>query len=289
MTSKKTRPPLTKRRQTWAEARGGATFRGRPINPNVSTEARYRDALWRMIEEMQRETRAAVRQLYALSGKPVAMDASLASQARILTNALRAKFQAAFARRAQSLADRFARDTDAASRAALNISLTELSGGISLKTSVLTPEIREIVKAGIAENVGLIRSIPDQYFLRIQGSIMRNIQQGDGMAGILRTVTNIGLVTESRAALIARDQTSKATTALNAARLKALNVPKFEWVHSGGGKEPRKLHQELSGRVFRLDDPPIIDEKTGERGLPGQLINCRCRMAPVVDFGETDE
>lgn len=288
--SRKTRPPLTKTRQVWAASRGGATFRGQPLNYNISVEARYRDALWRMVAQMQRETLATMRKLETIAGDAsVAMDVSLASQARILTNALRAKFQAAFNRQAQSLADRFARDTEAASRGSLHASLKELSGGISLKTSVLPPPVREAVKAGIAENVNLIRSIPEQYFQRLQGSVMRNIQRGDGTAGILRTVKALGLVTESRAALIARDQTSKATTALNAARMRALNVRKFEWLHSGGGKEPRKLHEDLSGQVFDLDDPPVIDDKTGERGLPGQLINCRCRMVPVVDYGEPDE
>lgn len=285
----KTRPPLTKTRQAWAAARGGATFRGQPLNYNVAVETRYRDALWRLVDEMRRETVATVRKLETIGVDGVAMDVSLASQARILTNALRAKFQAAFNRRAQSLAEKFARETEAASRGTLHASLRELSGGISLPTSVLPPAVREAVKAGVAENVELIRSIPSEYFLKVQGAIMRNIQRGDGTAGILRAVEHIGLVTTRRAALIARDQTSKATTVLNAARMRALNVRKFEWLHSGGGKEPRKLHEDMSGQVFDLDDPPVIDDKTGERGLPGQLINCRCRMVPVVDYGEPDE
>lgn len=289
--SRKTRPPLTKTRQAWAASRGGATFRGQPLNYNAAVEARYRDSLSQMVRRMQQETLATMRKLEAIGATDatVAMDVSLASQARILTNALRAKFQAAFNRQAQGLAERFARETEAASRGSLHASLKELSGGISLKTSVLPPPVREAVKAGITENVNLIRSIPEQYFQRLQGSVMRNIQRGDGTAGILRTVEALGLVTENRAALIARDQTSKATTALNAARMRALNVRKFEWLHSGGGKEPRKLHEDMSGNVYDLDDPPVIDDKTGERGLPGQLINCRCRMVPVVDYGEPDE
>lgn len=287
---RKTRPPLTKRRQAWAEAQGGASFRGQPLNPNVSVEARYAAALLRLVRQMQTETTAAMRRLEkAHPTGDSAMDASLAAQARILTNALRRKFQAAFARQATTLAQKFTRDTEAASKGTLHASLKEMSGGISLKTSTINPAIREIVRAGVTENVALIKSIPDEYFLRLQGSIMRNIQKGEGTAGILRTVEALGMVTDKRARLIARDQTSKATTALNAARLKALNVRKFEWLHSGGGKEPRKLHEEMSGQVYDLDDPPVIDDKTGERGLPGQLINCRCRMIPVVDFGEPDQ
>lgn len=288
----KTRPPLTKKRQAWARSRGGATFYGQPLNYNVSVEARYRAALDRLIHDMTEATMRDMRKLARMDATDgtVAMDApSLASQARILTNALRAKFEAAFAGRARGLAEKFARDVEASSRGSLHASLKDLSGGVSLKTSTINPAIREIVKAGVAENVNLIKSIPAEYFTKVQGAVMRNIQRGDGTAGILRAVEHLGVVTVNRAALIARDQTSKATTALNAARMKSLNVRKFEWLHSGGGKEPRRLHQEMSGQVYSLDDPPVIDENTGERGLPGQLINCRCRMVPVVDYGETDE
>jgi len=243
-----------------------------------------------LVDQMQREALAAMRKLEVVGADTVAMDVSLAAQARILTNALRKKFQAAFARQAQTLADKFVRETDAASAGTLRASLRDISAGITLRPlAAINPAIREVLRASVTENVNLIRSIPDEYFLRLQGSVMRNIQRGDGTAGILRTVEALGQVTQRRAELIARDQTSKATAALNAARLKALNIRKFEWLHSGGGKEPRQLHQDMSGQVFDLDDPPVIDEKTGERGLPGQLINCRCRMIPVVDFGEPDQ
>ena len=290
MPPRKPRPPLTKARQ----AEGG-TFKGTPLNPPLSTEARYRNDLERMIAQMRGETEREMRRLHATFGTMDAaqgwgLDApSLASQARILTNALALKFQAAFARRARGLADQLARNVEGNSKTNLHASLKELSGGISLRTSVVTPRLREAVKATIAENVGLIKSIPQEYFQRIQGAVMRNITAGRGTAGILDTIERIGAVTTRRAALIARDQTSKATTAVNSARMSALGIRKFEWLHSSGGKEPRPLHVELSGQVFSLDDPPVIDDKTGERGLPGQLINCRCRMVPVVDFGSEDE
>jgi uncharacterized protein with gpF-like domain len=29
---------------------------------------------------------------------------------------------------------------------------------------------------------------------------------------------------------------------------------------------------------------PVIDPRTGERGIPGQAINCRCVMRPLVEF-----
>ena len=53
-------------------------------------------------------------------------------------------------------------------------------------------------------------------------------------------------------------------------------------------KEPRPHHiteapNGLNHGIFDLDDPPIIDPRTGERGYPGQLPYCRCVMCAVVD------
>jgi SPP1 gp7 family putative phage head morphogenesis protein len=94
-------------------------------------------------------------------------------------------------------------------------------------------------------------------------------------------------VTLRRARNIALDQTRKAYNNINKGRMQAIGVQKFEWVHSGGGQKPRELHIELDGQVFSFDDLPVIDERTGERGIPGQAINCRCTMVPVIEF-ETD-
>jgi hypothetical protein len=74
--------------------------------------------------------------------------------------------------------------------------------------------------------------------------------------------------------LIARDQVRKVTTAINVERAKSAGITKFRWRHSGGGSEPRQDHVDMDGMIFSYDDPPVIDERTGERGYPGQLINC---------------
>lgn len=267
-------------------------FYGTPLTRPGRAEERFQAALVAAVGRMREETEAEVRRLWQAHAPAVrsGMDASLASQSRILTNALQKRFRVLFDKLAPALAKKHAKGVDDHSKAQLHGSLREVSGGLSLKTSVVTPRVREVQKAAVAENVALIKSIPAEYFPRIQGAVMRSIQKGDGVATVLEAIGKIGAVTKSRAELIARDQTSKATTALNQARMEALNIREFEWLHSGGGKEPRPLHRDkLDGQVFRLDDPPVIDERTGERGLPGQLINCRCRMVPVIQFEATAE
>lgn len=284
--------PLTRRRKLWADARGGATFWGKPLDYPVLVEAKYVAELERAISVMTGETAKEVRRLWAQHAPAVTsgMDASLASQARMVTNAMARKFQAFFDRLAPGLAKRMVANAGTASKSALHGSLREVSGGLSLKTSVIDGRVAEITKASVAQNVSLIKSIPQQYYKDVQGAVMRSIQKGDGIQSLMEAINKTETVTRKRAKFIATDQTRKVTTAVNSARMNALGIRKFEWLHSSGGKEPRPLHLDvLNGQIFSLNEPPVIDENTGERGLPGQLINCRCRMIPVVDFGNGED
>lgn len=277
--------PLTRRRRLEAERSGQTVFYGKPLTVNAAVRERYTKALVRITDQMTDATEKAFRAL-TRDYSTDAMDASPTSQARILTNALASRFAAFFARIAPGLAATMTANVSRATKANLHSSLSEMSGGLSLKTSVVTGQVAEVTKATITANVALIKSIPKQYFEKIEGEVFRSIQQGQGLKDVITKIEEIGVSTKKRAEFIAQDQTSKATTALNVARMKALGVEEFEWLHSRGAKEPRPLHiHVLNGKIYSLSDPPIIDEKTGERGYPGQLIKCGCRMIPVIKFG----
>lgn len=239
-----------------------------------------------MTRATQREVERFFRQQWAAD---TAMDASFTAGVSRLLRDLSKRFTGLFTERAGGLADALAKGVSDATARQLGESLKDVSGGVTLKTDVVSGRVGEVVKAGVKENVSLIKSIPVDYFQKIEGDVMRSITTGLGMADLIPAIEAHGHSTRKRAELIARDQTSKATTAINRTRMQGLGIKQFEWLHSGGGKEPRKLHQELDGQIFDLDKPPVIDARTGERGLPGQLINCRCRMVPVVTFGEPAE
>lgn len=286
--ARRKRPPLSPVRETWARQRGGATFVGKPLNRPSVAEAKFAAALEKMTEAMRVATQRELTRIYKSSEAEklgLAMDASFTSMVSKLMRKLSERFTGLFTDRAGGLAEALAKGVDKSSAEQLGASLKEVSGGVTLKTDVVSGKVADVVKAGVKENVALIKSIPKKYFEDIQGAVMRSIQTGQGMADLQPYIEKLGETTKKRAALIARDQTSKATTAVNRARMQGLGIREFEWLHSYGGKEPRKLHKDvLNGKIFSLDDPPIIDERTGERGLPGQLINCRCKMLPVITF-----
>ena len=144
-------------------------------------------------------------------------------------------------------------------------------------------------------NVDLIKTINANYLEQVKGAVNRSIQNGGGLETLVPNMNKFlkseAQKTRNKAKNVALDQTRKAYNALNAARMERIGVKKFEWVHSGGGQSPREYHMAaapsgLNGGIFSIDDPPVIDQKTGELGLPGQAINCKCIMRPLIQFDE---
>ncbi len=85
-------------------------------------------------------------------------------------------------------------------------------------------------------------------------------------------------VSESRAHLIARDQSTKLTGQLVKYKQTEAGIEEYIWVTEGDDRV-RPSHRANNGETFRWDKPP---KKTGH---PGEDVNCRCRAKPVLpDF-----
>lgn len=263
---------------------------GPALQYNFSVQDRYTKALVSLVKQMTRQTqREIILNFHRPAAKEYfAQDESVASSSRILTNELRNKFTQLFSRKAKGLAEKMLADSDKASNGALHASLQKLSGGLSLGTRAMTSTMEEVMKASVAENVSLIKSIPAQYFTDIEGAVMRSITTGNGLADLVPFFKSHETITLKRARLIAGDQTRKAYANITATKLKDTGITKYKWIHSSAAQEPRPLHVQLNGTIQSLDDPPIIQYAKGRqpqiRGKPGDLIHCTCIMAPVVDF-----
>lgn len=278
---------LTRRKQAWIEVRQPALIRGTPLsNPSI-VQARYESKLDQLIDRMADETLQLLTRFFhePHAVEFFAEDASVSSQARILTNHLTRRFNKLFADHAPDLAEQQANAVDKASSNALHSSLQKLSGGLSLSTTTLAGPLTDILSASITENVTLIKSISQQYLTGVQGAVMRSITTGQGLHDLIPFLEKHKGITKRRAAMIAGDQTRKAYNNLNRGRMEKVGLKKFGWLHTGGSQHPRKLHQSYNERIFSFDDLPVIDEDTGEKGIPGQAINCHCRMFTVLDFG----
>lgn len=280
--------PLTRRKEAWVKRRQPDIIRGKALNNPTILEGRYYEKLDNLVDRMCDEVIAEIKRFYAqpYAEEFVAQDASIASQARILTNAMVRKFTKMFADAAPDLAAQQIKSVDKFSSANMHASLSDLTGGLSLSTRSLSGPLTDIISASVTENVSLIKSIPQQYLTGVQGAVMRSITGQGGLQNLVPYLEKHKAITKRRARMIARDQTRKAYNNLNRGRMENIGLKKFEWLHTAGSNKPRKLHISYSGKVFSFDDLPIIDENSGQRGIPGDAINCRCRMIPVLEFDD---
>ena len=88
-----------------------------------------------------------------------------------------------------------------------------------------------------------------------------------------------GNVSESRAELIARDQTMKTNAAISRAGHEDAGYTQYIWSTSMD-ERVRPEHSALEGQVFSYSDPP-------DEGNPGDPVNCRCVALPYEEAEES--
>ena len=221
----------------------------------------------------------------------IAYDESIASTAKRLMSLLNKKYSKIFKEKADIYANDMVADLTAQSHSYVKRSLKQLSGGLVIKAPKSTAIIDEATAAIIQQNIELITSIPEEYLKNVQGDMMRSIASGN-LEDLNDIVSPNAAVStrkaNNKAKHLAEDQVRKSYNAITAHRLINNGIDKFEWLHSGGGQHPRQDHIDMDGNIYSFKDLPIIDQRTGETGIPGQAINCRCTMNPVVEFSDNE-
>lgn len=293
------RNPLKVRKEPWRNTSNPNVMRGLPLSPNASVEAHYAHMLDLLILRMTMETKRAIEGMF--SGKAAqeyfaedggiefwdrlvaTMDASIASQARILASALRKKFDKLFADAAPPIAETLVARSDKTASASLHTSIQRMTAGVTLPTTALQGPLGEILQASIQENVALIKSIPQKYLSGVEGAVMRSITIGNGLQDLVPYLANAKGVTLRRARFIAADQTKKVFENITTARMKTLGLQRFEWLHVASN-HPRRTHLAMAGNIYNIDEG-AYDSDVERNVMPGELPGCRCKKIPILEIG----
>lgn len=151
----------------------------------------------------------------------------------------------------------------------------QFKAGLGIDIMTLEPWLPQAIAGFTAENVSLIKSIPDQFFTQVETEVIKGIRAGRRHERLAETIQERFSVSESRARLIARDQVNKFNGELNRARQSDLGITHFIWRTSGDNRV-REKHEPLNGRRF--------SHKTGANGIfPGFEIQCRCTAEPDIE------
>lgn len=177
---------------------------------------------------------------------------------------------------AENIANGFVSRGDAQNHAEVSTNLKNQTG-IDLSAYLRnSPNIVERVNELTVSNIQLIKSIRTQYLDKVQNAVMQAMVQGSLNKDLAEQLKKLGKDAESRAMLIARDQSSKLNAALTRARHEEAGIKKYMWSTSGD-ERVRASHAEKDGQIFEYANPPA------DTGHPGHDVNCRCVQIPVLD------
>lgn len=177
------------------------------------------------------------------------------------------------------IADDFAKRNAQATQASVMAQLKR--AGFTVKFTPTRKSV-EALRLVTAENVALIKSIPRKYLEQVEQRVYNAVRTGSDLAKLSTELRKAHKITVDRAALIARDQNAKAKATIERVRQQELGITRGIWQHSAAGKEPRPTHVAMNGKAYDLARG-MWDSDEGEWVHPGQLINCKCTMRPVIE------
>ena len=117
--------------------------------------------------------------------------------------------------------------------------------------------------------------------IKMREDIVDMVQRGARLPELQEYFEQRWGIAKNKAFFLAKNESHIAGSVITKTQYQKLGCTQFKWGRSNS-KEKRILHKEYYNKIFDFDNPPIIDERTGQTGLPGQIYNCQCKMQCVV-------
>jgi len=255
----------------------------RAIQPNAGVRAWYRKRLIKELDAMQRSIAYWLESAYRRREDEIVGDAS---PARDLIAVFGANMRR-WLRRWDVLADWLGRRVIEKVEDTTTTSMKEAfkAAGFTVKFD-RTRNLNSVTEAYISWNVGLIKSIGREYLEDVRGIIMEGVGMGRDLGYISEQLGNRYGITKRRAKMIARDQTDKASMAIQKVRDEKFGITEGIWVHLPGQKTSRQTHVAMNGKRFKLNEG-LYDSAVKRNVMPSELINCRCVYRRILpEFGD---
>ena len=141
----------------------------------------------------------------------------------------------------------------------------------------------------VDRNADLIVTAPNSVARELTAMVAREAQAGLRPEVILKDVqAKWPEYTRAHAMLIARTESSKASTALTEARCGAADIRWYVW-RTEEDARVRDSHRVMDGVLINWDDPPSPEALAGEKWTygnyhAGNIFNCRCYPQPLILF-----
>lgn len=257
----------------------------RAIWPNVGSRNRYHRRLAKLVAEMAASVEYWLTAQRKDAPPVLASDALPSAEMQEEVQRLFDQWRKRFDEESPKIAGSFVRSQFSATDNAMRQALRDAGWSVEF---TMTPAMRDAFEASLAENVGLIKSIPAKYLQEVEGIVMRNYAAGRDLKSMAAEIRGRYKVTAHRAAFIARDQSNKASAVVQKARQTELGIVSAIWLHSHAGKKPRPTHVAMNGKRYEIAKG-MWDSAVGKYVWPGEEPNCRCQQRSVLPWSTVEK
>jgi len=256
-----------------------------PLHPPVFAEIKKQ--VGELVQKMTEEYQTEIKALFASNRKAImdADDDTIAGLINLRLDTLLRKYENLLGFYAPIWAKKITTESAIINQAKLNKAFAKMVSEVSLSPIAFqSGTMKEVLSAVTQESAALFKTIAPIYHNDVQKAVFNSIANGKGYADLVPffEARNPGI--KNYAITRTQDQSAKAYNGIAMAQMKNAGIEKFEWMHTSGSREPRKLHEELNGKQFSFDDPPYIGDMYGKPvyGYPSDMPNCRCLFKPVL-------
>lgn len=146
------------------------------------------------------------------------------------------------------------------------------------------PSVIADVRRNLTENLTLsVKDFTAEEVVKLRELVEENWTSG-GRLDRLREILEDRLgISKRKAAFLARQETSMVASEFARARAQEIGSTSYVW-HTRHDDRVRDDHQELNGKTYEWDDPPLVDKKRARHANPGMDFGCRCQARPVLNL-----
>lgn len=146
----------------------------------------------------------------------------------------------------------------------------------------LTQQQANMIAVEWSQNLDLyIRKWTEENILKLRQMVQTSAFAGQRAEALVGAIQHNYQVSKSKAEFLARQETSLLLSKFHESRYRQIGLDEYRWSTSND-ERVRHDHELLDGKVFRWDDPPVVDRATGRKGHPGEDFGCRCVAIPLV-------
>lgn len=255
---------------------------GSPITHNIGTQDLFVKRIRKdLVNPMMKETEERVNGLFEEFAAGIIGYAALNSRTRILLTRIERKYGNIYRRSAEKIANNYFNRVKGNSVIGVKRNLKLLSMGVYSENK---RDMQAVEKAGISSFEIYLTGVTSFYFAKVKKEVeLQALRANQNSAeNVRRYLLRQRGITRRNAENELRNNYRSVFDAITGVLLLSSNIDEWQWVYTFRSNDPRKYHKDvLANQIFSNDQPPVIDERTGEIGFPGQLRHCKCVRRPV--------